>query len=191
MLLHFYHFLCNKMIAESLLVMNRGNGDNSRMDLDDATLLADYRKGNDEALGLLVEKYQKQKHDVDHRRERHAATRPWAGELHHPWPPGVFSLIRWGPRVKIRVAAASIRPCMVSEIPSNHDKAIAAGMATPIPAAVVKSASQIPPAKAEGSADAGPIDDAPAKVVGVELGRPERGGGALLWGEPRGDVRLG
>ena len=46
-------------------------------------------------------------------------------------------------------------------------------------------------AKAEGSADAGPIDHAPAKVVGVEFGRPERGGGALLWGELRGDVRLG
>ena len=37
---------------------------------------------------------------------------------------------------------------------SNHASATAAGMATAMPAAVVKSASQMPPARTDGSARA-------------------------------------
>ena len=44
--------------------------------------------------------------------------------------------------------------------------------------------------KFKGAADARATYGLPAKVVAVEFGRPERGGGELLWGDARHDVRF-
>jgi len=51
--------ICNKHLCGALYAMKRGKPKKDLMEVDDAKLLADYRRGDSEALGLLVEKYKK------------------------------------------------------------------------------------------------------------------------------------
>src|SRR5690606_25402259 len=102
------------------------------------------------------EEHEEKEHHVDHWREAPPAAAPRLVEgkcLHLPYS-AASACARDGRTATMREAAASRSTRSRSITPSNQLSAIAAGIATAMPAAVVRSASQMPPASAEGSARA-------------------------------------